>query len=237
MDVERIRATRKQLIDAVTLLQANRAVLIPNTVMEIKDSILAIANDTAKKYPYISSRLQVLRGKLFLLVPPGYSIECTTFGQIVELFDFLIYEAETPERDIWNLIHPRIINVSQSLYHDGHYINAATDAFIEINGRLKNIFTIIAPDSPVPDGVSLMTTLFSVDKPLIRLCDINNQTGKDKQKGLMNMLQGAISALRNPPSHSKKENATSEEAMRRLMFASLLMYQIDEAVTYSNITE
>ena len=64
MDIERIRATRKQLIDAVTLLQANRAVLIPNTVMGIKDSILAISNDIAKKDPYISSRLQTLRSEL-----------------------------------------------------------------------------------------------------------------------------------------------------------------------------
>ena len=53
----------------------------------------------------------------------------------------------------------------------------------------------------------------------------------------MNMLQGAISALRNPPCHDKKEIITKEEAMRRLMFASTIMYMIDEAVVYSHVAE
>ena len=53
----------------------------------------------------------------------------------------------------------------------------------------------------------------------------------------MNMLQGAISALRNPPLHDSEEIITKEEAMRRLMFASTLMYLIDEAVAYSGIVE
>ena len=51
------------------------------------------------------------------------------------------------------------------------------------------------------------------------------------------MLQGAISALRNPPCHDSEEIITKEEALRRLMFASTLMYQIDEAAKYSNVTE
>jgi hypothetical protein len=48
-----------------------------------------------------------------------------------------------------------------------------------------------------------------------------------------------MSALRNPKSHSNDERATvtKEEAMRRLMFASLLMYKIDDAVKFSGITE
>ena len=53
------------------------------------------------------------------------------------------------------------------------------------------------------------------------------------------MLAGAMSALRNPKAHSNDERntVTKEEAMRRLMFASLLMYKIDDAVKYSDITE
>ena len=51
------------------------------------------------------------------------------------------------------------------------------------------------------------------------------------------MLQGAISALRNPKCHDNEEIITKEEAMRRLMFASTLMCLIDEAVVYSNVTE
>lgn len=50
------------------------------------------------------------------------------------------------------------------------------------------------------------------------------------------MLSGAMSALRNPKAHANIK-LSADDAMRQLMFASMLMYKIDEAVTYSNIQE
>ena len=34
----------------------------------------------------------------------------------------------------------RIISISKKLFEDGHYANAAADAFIEINDRVKKLF-------------------------------------------------------------------------------------------------
>ena len=51
------------------------------------------------------------------------------------------------------------------------------------------------------------------------------------------MLAGAMAALRNPKAHSNNVVITQEECIRRLMFASMLMYRIDEAVKHSGITE
>lgn len=237
MDVERIRLTKKQIFDALSLLRKNRMVLVPDAVMRIKNDIQSIAVDVSKDYPYISSRLETLRNELFLSLPPGYTLECVTIGQVIEILDYLLHESEAPDQDIWSLIHPRIINVSKGLYLDGHWTNAATDAFVEINTRVKNLFKIVSPNAPVPDGVTAMTTVFSPKKPLLKIGDLADQTCYDKQNGLMNMLQGAISALRNPPLHDSEEIITKEEAMRRLMFASTLMYLIDEAVVYSYVTE
>ena len=237
MDVERIRLTKKQILDALSLLQKNSLVLVPDAVMRIKDDIQSIAADVAKDYPYISSRLKALRNELFLSLPSGYTLECVTIGQVVEIFDYLIYESENQEQDMWSLIHPRIIKSSKDLFLDGHWTNAATDAFVEINTRVKNIFKIVSPNANVPDGTKAMTTVFSINNPLVKIGDLNDQTCHDKQVGLMNMLQGAISALRNPKCHDNEEIITKEEAMRRLMFASTLMYLIDEAVVYSNVTE
>ena len=50
------------------------------------------------------------------------------------------------------------------------------------------------------------------------------------------MLAGAMSALRNPKAHANIP-IEQEDAMRRLIFASMLMYKIDEAVLYSKIIE
>ena len=50
-----------------------------------------------------------------------------------------------------------------------------------------------------------------------------------RQQGFHFMTAGAMSALRNPKAHSNDEVLTAEEALRRLMFASMLMYKLDEA--------
>jgi hypothetical protein len=47
-----------------------------------------------------------------------------------------------------------------------------------------------------------------------------------------------MSALRNPKAHANITiTNTKDDAMRRLMFASMLMYKIDEAIDYSEIQE
>lgn len=123
------------------------------------------------------------------------------------------------------------------MFEDGHYANAAADAFIEINDRVKKLFTKVKPDETIiPDGQSLMTTVFSENKPLIEICNQTTDSGKNTQKGYMQMLAGALSALRNPRVHANV-SISAEEAMRELMFASMLMYKIDEAVLYSKISE
>lgn len=139
--------------------------------------------------------------------------------------------------EMWNYVHPRIIQVSKSLFMDGHFANAAEDAFIEINDRVKKLFKNVKPnEAKVPDGDAAMTTVFSPKNPLLKACDTSTESGENEQRGLMLMLQGAMSAFRNPKAHANIK-ITADEAMRRLMFASMLMYKIDEAVAYSQIVE
>ena len=82
-----------------------------------------------------------------------------------------------------------------------------------------------------------MKTVFSANNPLVEFCDRSTLSGQNKQKGYMDMLSGAISALRNPKAHSNTEILSAEESFRRLATASMLMYAIDDAVKYSKIKE
>lgn len=144
---------------------------------------------------------------------------------------------ECENEEFWQYMHPEIIRVSKQLFKNGSYANATTDAFIEINGRVKKLYSTISPDADsIPDGCALMTTVFSNNKPMLEICDRSDDSGKNTQLGYMNMLSGAMSALRNPKAH---ENIviTREDAVRRLLFASMLMYKIDEAVAYSKVKE
>lgn len=164
-------------------------------------------------------------------------INPTVCGQGIEILRVLQNVGNQEKADIWRLVHPRIISVSKQLFEDGHYANAAADAFIEINDRVKKLFLKVKPDeTKIPDGHALMTTVFSENKPLIEICNQTTESGKNTQKGYMQMLAGALSALRNPRVHANV-SISAEEAMRELIFASILMYKIDEAVLYSKISE
>lgn len=115
--------------------------------------------------------------------------------------------------------------------------NAAEDAFVEINDRVKKLFMKVNPTaSKIPDGHTAMNMVFSDNAPLVEFCDRSTETGSNIQKGYMQMLAGAMSALRNPKAHANI-TITKDDAMRRLMFASMLMYKIDEAIDYSKIQE
>ena len=145
-------------------------------------------------------------------------------GQIIATLDSVIGQAQLPQ--CWNCVHPKIKEVSKKLYLDGHYSNAAVDAFIEINDRVKGLYGIRHPEENAPDGVDLMHKAFSNE---IKLEDLDTETGKNIQQGFHFMFSGAISAFRNPKAHSNKETITADEALRRIMFASSLMYKLDEA--------
>ena len=49
---------------------------------------------------------------------------------------------------------------------------------------------------------------------------------KDTQQGYMMMFAGAMSAIRNPKAHTVME-ISYDDAMRKLIFASMLMYKLD----------
>lgn len=60
----------------------------------------------------------------------------------------------------------------------------------------------VNPTAPkVPDGHTAMNMVFSDNAPLLEFCDRSTETGSNIQKGYMQMLAGAMSALRNPTSN------------------------------------
>ena len=207
----------------------------------IRDELLLISKEAEKDDPLLSKKLMEIKDRIFAETYPYPGIVTTwinpfAFGEAIGILDLLAEQCMSNRNDLWDLIHPTIRRVSEKLYMDGSYANAACDAFIEINARVKTLFQKLRPGSKVPDGDTAMTTVFSDNSPLVEFCDRSTVTGSNIQKGFMQMSAGAMSALRNPKAH---ENITisKEDAMRRLMFASMLMYKIDEAVQYSNIQE
>ena len=232
MDIVKIQTVVSSLGDLVTN-SCYTPVIHLYTITKIQNDLISISYDIRNEFPFLSQELFFIKDGLFL----NGIINPTACGQAIEILRILQNAGNQEKNSIWYLIHPRIISVSKKLFEDGHYANAAADAFIEINDRVKKLFTKVKPDETIiPDGQSLMTTVFSENKPLIEICNQTTDSGKNTQKGYMQMLAGALSALRNPRVHANV-SISAEEAMRELMFASMLMYKIDEAVLYSKISE
>lgn len=233
-DWQKIQNTHRGL---ARMSSVSNWVAIPHNSLEIttiKNDLIRVSQIISAEYPYFSSELFMLKDYLFI----GYgSFDPQVYGQVMSIFKALINEMNNSSQGVWGLIHPKIESVSKKLYLNGHYANAAEDAFIEINDRVKKLYKTLNPTATkIPDGDAAMTAVFSANNPLLKVCDIATDSGQNEQKGLMLMLQGSMSALRNPKAHANII-ITAADAMRRIIFASMLMYKIDEAVKYSNVQE
>ena len=112
--------------------------------------------------------------------------------------------------------------------NSGHYADAVEGAFKELNNAVK--------DKAGPkldnelDGQKLMQHVFSQNNPILLVEDnLESQTNKDTQQGYMMMFSGAMSAIRNPKAHENME-ISKEDAIRKLMFASMLMYKLESSL-------
>jgi len=139
------------------------------------------------------------------------------------------------EHDVcWDYIHPAIIAVSKSKLIDGYYSDAVESALKEVNSRVKKLYKKIRNEER--DGQDLMRKAFSAGNPALIFEGLDNESGRNVQEGYSNIFAGAIQAIRNPKAH-ENTNISRDEAVKRLVFAGLLMDKIDEAIKYTGITE
>jgi uncharacterized protein (TIGR02391 family) len=127
----------------------------------------------------------------------------------------------------WSIIHRDIIEVAKDKFEDGHYADAVESAFKEINNRVKKIVKKKMGDEL--DGAALMRRAFSENNPVIELDNLSSTTGKDVQKGYMDIFAGAMTGIRNPKAHANIR-ISKERAIHFIFLASLLMDKLDEAL-------
>lgn len=216
--------------------QQMNAFQIPYSDIEmigIRNDVINLSNELKQEEPYFSSELFDIKDKLFF----NHYLVAHIFGRLTEILRYVDYKFKNISDNLWGCIHPKIQKVSKQLFLDNHCADAVEDAFKEIAFRVRKLFLIVKPNlQPPTSDYALMTTVFSENNPIIHFCKIDNDTGKNIQRGYMNMLSGAMAGIRNPNAHAN-EIMSSEDAMRKLMYASMLMCKIDEAVVFSNINE
>ena len=126
-----------------------------------------------------------------------------------------------------HLLHPIIVQHALAKYRDGHLRNAVLDSIIAI-------FDLIRQKTGLSeDGDELIGKAFSLATPYLVLSEIESDSGKNEQKGFIQILKGAYQGIRNPNAHSLKHDLTQVEAAQYLVLASLLTRRIEEAEVIS----
>lgn len=126
---------------------------------------------------------------------------------------------------LWSKLHPAVTQVARGRYEAKQYADAVLASLRELNTKIKNY--VKKATGLEYDGADLMLRAFSVNNPIVRLGDLSTEDGKNIQQGYMQIFAGAMTAIRNPKSHS---NVTidADRAVDLLHFASLLHHVFDE---------
>lgn len=139
-----------------------------------------------------------------------------------------IYSADTT---IFNLLHSEVQRISKKAFINGLYTESVRSAFIEIENKLNKIY--YKETHKESHGQQLVRVLFKLENPLFVFNDLENETQKNEQEGYCNIFAGAMQAIRNEKAHHNTP-ITKEEAIKRLMLASLLFDKIDSMKKNSN---
>jgi len=124
--------------------------------------------------------------------------------------------------DMLNL-HPKIKEVSESLFKDGHYSDAILKSLIALEDSVKQKSGVSDRD-----GFDLMNYVFSEDRPILKLNELKTKTDRDEQKGFRFIFAGVITGVRNPKAHTIVIQKDPFKTLEYLSLASLLFKCLDE---------
>jgi uncharacterized protein (TIGR02391 family) len=115
--------------------------------------------------------------------------------------------------------HAEIESVSGSLFRDGHYKQAAFEAYIRVIDAVKQKSGLSL------DGDSLMNHAFGCDGgkvPVIAFNALTSDAERDEQRGFMYLYKGIV-GLRNSKAHTNRLFNDPRRAHEYLALASLLL--------------
>lgn len=124
---------------------------------------------------------------------------------------------------IEDVLHHVILRHAYPQFLNGHLRGAVLDAFIAV-------FDLIRERSGLAlDGADLVGRAFSLAEPRLILSEVDTESGRNDQKGFIQIFQGAYLGIRNPKAHSLRTDLTTESAAQYLVFASLLARRVEAA--------
>lgn len=121
--------------------------------------------------------------------------------------------------------HPEIERVSGYLFRDGHYKQAAFEAYVRVIEEVKNRSGVGL------DGDPLMNQTFGCQNrtPVLKFNSLSTPAEVDEQQGFLYLFKGIV-GLRNSKAHSNRLFNDPARAHEYLALASLLMRVLEQLV-------
>lgn len=138
-------------------------------------------------------------------------------------------EAASPsvKNQFEEMLHPFVREHSFDQYQAGQYRDAVFNSIVAV-------FDLIRQRTGLDlDGSNLITEAFGLERGALIFSDLETESGRNDQKGFIQILNGAYTGIRNPKAHSLKHDLDKIEAAQYLIFASLLARRVHEATTKS----
>lgn len=202
----------------------NNKILGPWDVTFIKNicsNINELAFEVRNKNPLLYSDLQDIKSNLFHVQNFVNVFTLARLVQIMRSYDYL------STNDFWQFVHPKIIELSKNKFEDGYYSDAVQTAIVEICSIVREY----RKEKGLPEIQSdkdMMYNTFSTIKAL-QFTDSSTTSLKNIQEGYEKIFPGVVQAIRNPNAH-KNTKIEKDDAVRKLMIVSDLMYMIDKTL-------
>ena len=151
-----------------------------------------------------------------------------TLRTIIELFKEKLADSDAPlsnpSRALESLqLHPQIADASIELFKGGHYANAVEDAC-----KVLDLLVKMKSKRSEPSGTELMQLVFSPKAPLLKFSELQNETERSEQQGMMFLYSGAMLAFRNPRAHGLLSD-DPEVALEIIGFVNFLAKALDRS--------
>lgn len=192
-----------------------------NFVGTICTNINELSYEVRNKNIELYEDLQNIKANLFF----GQNIVNTfTLGRLIQIMRSYNYLSTN---DIWQFIHPKIIDISKSKFEDGYYSDAVQTALVEICSIVRE-YRKTNGLQEIQSDKDMMYNTFSTLK-VLQFTDSTTTSLKNIQEGYEKIFPGVIQAMRNPNAHQNSA-MEKDDAARKLMLVSDLMYMLDKAI-------
>lgn len=131
-------------------------------------------------------------------------------GSAVDIFDQLI-----TDKGLYKTV--------EKLYRDGHHARAVEEGYKYIDNLVKKT---ARPNDENLTGSKLMTTVFNMNAPLLKINAGENASERDEQNGYMQIFSGCMTGIRNPRVHECDWEDNEQHALQLLVFANHLVERI-----------